>query len=102
MKKYFNLNSIVHRQSLDIEGIKLKSKKKINFNFFKNYKGLKIINVGRLTYQKDIITLLKSFSKLIKIRKARLLLIGNGSEENKIKILKKINISTSQNNQFST
>ena len=33
MKKYFNLNSIVHRQSLDIEGIILKSKK-INFNFF--------------------------------------------------------------------
>ena len=89
MKKYFNLNSIVHRQSLDIEGIKLKSKKKINFNFFKNYKDLKIINVGRLTYQKDIITLLKSFSKLIKIRKARLLLIGNGSEENKIKIFVK-------------
>jgi glycosyltransferase involved in cell wall biosynthesis len=85
MKKYFNLNSLVHRQSLDIVGIKRKSKKKINFKFFKGYKNLKIINVGRLTYQKDIITLLKSFSELIKIRKARLLLVGNGTEENKIK-----------------
>ena len=41
MKKYFNLNSIVHRQSLDIEGIKLKSKKKINFNFSKIIRDLK-------------------------------------------------------------
>ena len=85
MKKYFNLNSQIHRQSLDLEGIKIKSKKKINFKFFKNYKGLKVINVGRLTYQKDIITLLKSFLELIKIRKARLLLIGNGTEKENIK-----------------
>ena len=85
MKKYFNLTSFVHRQSLDIVGIQHKSKKKVNFKFFKDYKNLKIINVGRLTYQKDIITLLKSFSELIKIRKARLLLVGNGTEENKIK-----------------
>ena len=86
IKKYFNLNSVVHRQSLDINGIKLKSKKKINFKFFKNFKHLKIINVGRLTYQKDIITLLSSFSQLIKVRKARLLLIGNGTEQEKIKL----------------
>ena len=31
MKKYFNLNSLIHRQSLDLEGIKLKSKKKNKF-----------------------------------------------------------------------
>ena len=91
MKKYFNLNSIIHRQSLDLDGIKQKSKKKINFKFFQNYKNLKIVNVGRLTYQKDILTLLKSFTRLIKIRSARLLLIGNGTEENKIKMFIKKN-----------
>ncbi len=91
MKKYFNLNSQIHRQSLDLEGIKIKSKKKINFKFFKDYKGLKIINVGRLTYQKDIITLLRSFLELIKVRKARLLLIGNGTEEENIKLFVKKN-----------
>jgi glycosyltransferase involved in cell wall biosynthesis len=85
MKKYFNLNSLVHRQSLDLKGIRLKSKKKIKFDFFNDYKHLKIINVGRLTYQKDIITLLDSFIQLLKVRKARLLLVGSGTEEKKIK-----------------
>ncbi len=85
IKKYFNLKSFVHRQSLDTEGIKKRSKEKINFDFFKKYKHLKLINVGRLTDQKDLIILLKAFSKLLKIRKARLLLIGNGSDKEKLK-----------------
>ncbi len=90
MKKYFDLDSHIHRQSLDLNGIKLKSKKKINFKFFKNFKNLKIIYVGRLTDQKNIITLLTSFMELIKVRDARLLLIGNGTEESKIrKFIKK-------------
>ena len=107
MKKYFNLKSQIHRQSLDLEGIKIKSKKKINFKFFKDYKGLKIINVGRLTYQKDIITLLRSFLELIKVRKARLLLIGNGTEEENIKLfikkndlLKNVRILSFQDNPY--
>ena len=33
MKKYFNLNSLVHRQSLDLKGIQSKSKKKLNLIF---------------------------------------------------------------------
>ncbi len=94
IKKYFNLDSVVHRQSLDIKTIKIKSKKKINLKFFKNFKHLKIINVGRLTHQKDILTLLRSFSKLVKVRKARLLLIGNGSEKEKIKLYIKENKMT--------
>ena len=84
IKKYFNLNSIVHRQSLDINGIKNKSKIKINFDFFKKYKHLKIINVGRLTDQKDLMTLLQAFNKLIKIRKARLIFVGIGSDYQKL------------------
>ena len=85
IKKYFNLQSVVHRQSLDIEGIKKKSKVKINFDFFKKFDGLKIINIGRLTYQKNQMTLLKAFAKLIKFRKAKLLLLGSGSDKDQLK-----------------
>ncbi len=84
IKKYFGLNSFVHRQSLDVFDIKKKSKEKINFKFFKNFNGLKIINIGRLTFQKDQITLLNAFEKLIKSRKARLLLLGSGSDKDKL------------------
>ena len=81
IKKYFDLTSMVHRQSLDIKDIKKKSKVKINFDFFKRFNGLKIINIGRLTYQKDQMTLLRAFDKLLKYRKAKLLLLGNGSDK---------------------
>ncbi len=82
--RYFKLNSIVHRQSLDIEGIKKNSKVQTNFNFFKKFNGLKIINIGRLTNQKNQIVLLKAFKKLVKIRRARLLLIGSGNDKEKL------------------
>ena len=85
IKKYFNLNSVVHRQSLDIIDIKKKSKIKNKFNFFNNFNGLKIINIGRLTHQKDQITLLKAFAKLIKFRKAKLLLLGSGEDKAQLK-----------------
>ena len=81
IQKYFQLKSYVHRQSLDIKQIKKESKVKCKFDFFKKYKGLKIINIGRLTYQKDQMTLLKAFAKLIKYRQAKLLLIGNGDDK---------------------
>ena len=84
IKKYFNLNSFVHRQSLDTFDIKKKSKEKIDFKFFKKFNGLKIINIGRLTYQKDQATLLEAFAKLIKFRKARLLLLGSGGDKDNI------------------
>ena len=85
IKKCFNLQSVVHRQSLDIEGIKKKSKVKVNFDFFKKFDGLKIVNIGRLTYQKNQMTLLKAFAKLIKFRKAKLLLLGSGSDKDQLK-----------------
>tara|TARA_B110000027_G_scaffold134163_1_gene165288 strand:- start:2983 stop:4092 length:1110 start_codon:yes stop_codon:yes gene_type:complete len=81
IKKYFNLKSIVHRQSIDITNIKRKSKIKTKFNFFSKFNGLKIINVGRLNLQKDQITLLKAFSKLVKVKKARLLILGSGEQK---------------------
>ena len=42
--------------------LRKKSKKKIKFSFFKNYKGLKIIFIGRLVDQKDPLTFLKALS----------------------------------------
>ena len=85
IRKYFDLKSIVHRQSIDIINIKRKSKIKFKFNFFDKFKGLKIINIGRLNLQKDQITLLKAFSNLVKIKKARLLILGSGKEKKRLK-----------------
>jgi glycosyltransferase involved in cell wall biosynthesis len=84
IKKYFNLKSFVHKQTLDMKEIKKKAKVKIKFNFFQKFKGLKIINVGRLTFQKDQITLLRAFARLIKTREARLLLMGTGEDSAKL------------------
>ena len=85
IKTYFDLKSHVHRQSLDIKRIKKDSKENFKFDFFQRFKGLKIINIGRLTHQKDQMTLLKAFEKLIKYRKAKLLLIGNGNDKDNLK-----------------
>ena len=65
--KFFGLSSVVHRQSLDLIEIKKKSREKNNFNFFKKFKGLKIISVGRLTHQKKSDNFIKSFFKTYKI-----------------------------------
>ncbi len=105
--KFFQLKSVIHRQSLDINEIKKKSLVKVNFNFFKKFKGLKIVNVGRLTDQKNQITLIKAFEKLVKVRKARLLLIGRGKDKKRLldyiyqkKLNNKIKIIPYTNNPF--
>ena len=73
-KNYYNLDSTVILNPLKI----VKTKKKISF--FKNFNRLKIICIGRLTYQKDHMTLLKSLELLKYKLKAnfRLYLIGKG------------------------
>lgn len=63
---------------------------KINFNkkkesFFSTYKGLKIINVGRLTDQKNQLFLLEVFKNLIKNVDSRLLLVGQGQKYGELK-----------------
>ena len=56
-------------------------KQKIKKSFFKkNY--LNIVSVGRLTDQKDHLTLLKSINLLKKDHKLRLVIIGKGETEN--------------------
>tara|TARA_B100000579_G_scaffold99827_1_gene79346 strand:- start:682 stop:1764 length:1083 start_codon:yes stop_codon:yes gene_type:complete len=73
--KYFNLKSKVILNPIKIQTVK---KKKISF--FKNFKGLKIICIGRLTHQKDHITLLKALNLLKKNYNVnfKLYLIGKG------------------------
>ena len=55
--------------------------KKVNFTFFNDKKSLKIINVARLTDQKDHLTLLKAVKKLSDLRKCKLVIIGRGYKE---------------------
>jgi len=63
---------------------KLRSGKKNKF-FFVNKKILKLINLGRLTQQKDQITILKASKILKKFIDFRLLICGKGEEEEKLK-----------------
>ena len=79
MKKFFNLNSICIYNS-----IKIKKIKKSKDNFF-NDRYLKIITIGRLTDQKDHLTLLKALKLVIKKVNAKLMIVGKG---NNLSILK--------------
>ena len=83
-RRFFNLKSRILRHQLDFQDIKKKSNIKNRFNFFSDKKILKIISVGRLVDQKDYLTLLKAFEILIKKRKARLVIIGNGNKKSEI------------------
>ena len=77
---------------LNLDEIKKKSKEKINFKFFND--GFKIINIGRLTDQKDQITLLKSINLLRYKINIKLLIIGTGVEEKNLKdYIRKYNLS---------
>ena len=81
----FNVNSKLIYNPLNKNEIIKKSKIKIKFNFFKSKKYLNLINISRFTDQKDHITLLKSFNLVVKKIKAKLLIIGYGSNKNRIK-----------------
>jgi glycosyltransferase involved in cell wall biosynthesis len=83
--KHFSINPKMIYNPVNKSEILIKSKMKINNNFFSKKKCLKIINVARFTDQKDHITLLKAFNIINKIIPSKLLLIGYGS--NKFKIL---------------
>jgi len=48
-----------------------------------------ILGVGRLVAQKDFSTLIHAFAKVRKIRPARLMILGNGREEEKLQALVK-------------
>ena len=77
-KSKFDLNPICIHNPLDKDAIKKKSKEKIRFNFFQNYKGLKIIFIGRLVDQKDPLTFLKALSFIKNKINFRAVIIGKG------------------------
>ena len=90
LKKKFGINSTNIYNPLDYKEIIFLSKKKINLNFFKQ-KQLNIINVARFEDQKDHDTLLRAVNTIKKEINFKLLLIGTGSKELKIRNYIKLN-----------
>ena len=78
----FHVNAKCIYNPLDISDIKKKSKIKIHDKFFKDE--LRIINVGRLTDQKDQLTLLKAVNRIKDKIKFNLLIVGKGIERKKL------------------
>jgi len=79
-KKRLNVNATCIYNPFDKSLIKKRINDKIKDNFFKkDY--LNIVSVGRLTDQKDHITLLKSINLLKKNFKIRLVIIGKGKKD---------------------
>ena len=82
IKSVFKVKSKVIYNLLDTKNLYLLSKQSKKFSFFENdKKSLKIINVGRLTYQKNQIELLKIIKSVKKDIPIKLLIIGNGPEK---------------------
>jgi glycosyltransferase involved in cell wall biosynthesis len=80
----FKIKTKLIYNPFDKNFINEKLKKKIKNNFFSK-NNLKIINVGRLTEQKDQITLLKSFKLIDPRLNAKLLIIGKGIKQDFLK-----------------
>ncbi len=77
-KDKFKINTQCIYNPLNIKTIKKLSKEKIHNNFFKGFKDLKIIFIGRLVDQKDPLTLIRSLNVIKKKIKFRCLIIGRG------------------------
>lgn len=83
LKKY-NISSTCIYNPLDIKKIKRLSIKKIRKNFFKEKNFVKIINVGRLTDQKDQITILKAIKEIKDKINIKLLIMGQGKNKKQL------------------
>ena len=104
-KKRFNLKAICIYNPLDKKEIIRKSKIKSKISFNNNY--LNIISVGRLTDQKDQITLLKAINEIKNILNFRLIIVGRGKEKKYLekyilekKLNKKVKIIGFQKNPY--
>lgn len=84
--KFFNRKPVlIYNPVFNLKKLNLLSKEKIKNSFFdKNKKYLKIINVARLTKQKDHLTLLKAIKLASEKIKLKLIIIGKGIEKKKI------------------
>ena len=90
MQKMLNLK--VNKIYNPLNKIDIQKKSSKNFkNLFYKKKDLKIINIGRLTDQKDQVTILKAINKLKKKINIRLIIIGRGNKKiNLLNYIKKI------------
>ena len=83
MEKRFKIKVNKIYNPLNKNEIKRKSYSKFQNYFFKK-KYLNIINVGRLTEQKDQITILRAINNLKNKLKIKLIIIGRGKEKNNL------------------
>jgi len=82
VKKVLNIKSTVIYNPINKKKILLLSKKKKYFPFFDRFKnGIKILNIGRLTTQKNQIDLLKIINILKNKIPVKLLIIGTGNQK---------------------
>ena len=81
MDKKFNLNTKCIYNPLDQINIKKKSKLVLKKKIFKK-NSLKIINIGRITDQKDQITIIKAINEIKNKIKLQLIIIGRGEKKN--------------------
>lgn len=82
IKKFFNINSHILKNFINIKEINLLKNKKYNNFFLKENNSIKLINVGRLVDQKNQLILLKA-AKLLRFN-FKILIIGNGIAKNKL------------------
>ncbi len=82
MDKKYKINCICILNPFNFSEIKKKSNYKINSIFQK--KNIKLISVGRVTDQKDFITILKALN-IVKKSNVELVIIGKGEKEIEIK-----------------
>ena len=83
VKSRYNVNSHLILNPFDFKRIKLQARKKVKKIF--PIKALKLINVGRLTDQKDQMLLLKTINLIKDKLKIYLVIIGKGKDYSKLK-----------------
>ena len=83
MDKKYSINSLCILNPFDFKNIKRKSYKKAQ-KIYKKKNSLKIISVGRLTDQKDFLTLLKAIKILKNKREVELVIVGKGREKKRL------------------
>jgi len=83
IKKKLNINSTIIYNTINKKNILKISKVKKNIPFFKK-KTCNILNIGRLTHQKNQVDILKAVDLLKFVLPIRLIIIGNGVEKTKL------------------
>jgi len=85
IKKFFNLESFIVHNFIEEKFIKNKSKEKLKDKFFVRKEYLNLVSIGRLTDQKDHITILKAIHHSKKKSKIKMIIIGSGYKKNFLK-----------------